>query len=65
MTNDLPGISDETEAAEADLAEQRQTQDNEVLEREGFEQELLDRDLSEVGTEVDDVQRSVEEERPR
>ena len=41
-----------------DLAEQQVKKDDEVLEREGCEQELMQKDESGVGEELDDVQDS-------
>ena len=39
-----------------ELAEQEEKKQDEVLEREGFEQELMDEDASDVGEDVEDVE---------
>jgi hypothetical protein len=41
---------------EEKLAEQHQQKEEEVLEREGVEQELMQQDESEVGEEIEDVE---------
>ncbi len=38
------------------LAENEEVKEDEVLEREGVEQELMQRDDSDVGEEIEDVQ---------
>ncbi len=49
-------MSTDRREPQEDLAEQSQIKEDEVLEREGFEQELMDDDASEVGRDVDGVQ---------
>jgi hypothetical protein len=44
------------ERPEAELAETEATQDSEVLQREGVEQDLMQKDESPVGEEIDDVE---------
>ena len=48
-----PDIPDDPEEQ---LAQQEETKDEEVLEREGVEQELMQSGASEVGEELEDVQ---------
>jgi hypothetical protein len=45
---------------EEELAEIEAEKDNQVMEREGLEQELMQQDASEVGEEIDGVDVSVQ-----
>jgi hypothetical protein len=42
--------------ADDELAEQQETKDDEVLEREGLEQELMQEGESDVGEQIEDVE---------
>lgn len=53
MTPDVP------DSPEAELAEQEDKQEDQVLEREGVEQELMQSDASDVGEDLEDVQEDV------
>lgn len=44
------------ESARAQLTEDQEKKDDEVLEREGVEQDLMQKDASPVGEQLEDVQ---------
>ncbi len=50
MTPDVP------DSPEAELAEHEEKKEDEVLEREGVEQELMQSGASDVGEDLEDVQ---------
>ncbi|MDQ4096684.1 MAG: hypothetical protein M3144_02280 [Actinomycetota bacterium] len=51
-----PDIPFDDRSPEEDLEEQERKKDDEVLEREGFEQELMQEGESEIGEEIEGVQ---------
>jgi hypothetical protein len=55
------GAGERPEAA-AELADQHETKQDQVLQREGVETALMDADRSEVGEHIDEVESSEEEE---
>ncbi len=48
--------TDDDQSPEAELAEQHEQKEAEVLHREGVEQELMQKDESDQGEEIDDVE---------
>lgn len=52
-----PGTAEQSDAlTELDLAEQQHVKDNQVLAREGLENELMASERSEAGEEISDVE---------
>ncbi len=60
MTPEDPTV-DPSPEAEAELAEHEAVKDDEVMEREGVEQELMQSGQSEVGEELENVEETVDE----
>ena len=51
-----PDTPDQRGAPADDLAEQHETKEDEVLEREGLEQELMQDGASDAGEQIEDVE---------